>query len=97
MSDQSELDEILTNIIIDTGAKLTEIGWEKWGENVEDAKAALTKWRDDAVATQNLALLTRLQQEQYGMYDDYHDLVNIVPMSAIQAERAKLKEEKWYE
>ena len=39
-------------------------------------------------------VLDRLEQEQYGMYNDYHDLVDIIPMSYIAAERAKLKEVK---
>lgn len=52
---------------------------------------AILDWRNKQVE----AVLDRLEQEQDGMYDDYHDLwVDIVPMSAIQAERAKLKEVK---
>lgn len=35
------LDEILDNFLDGTEARLTEIGWERYGENVAEAKAAI--------------------------------------------------------
>jgi len=43
MSKDNTLDEILedNNILVGTGAKLTEIGYERLGENIQSAKQQL--------------------------------------------------------
>ena len=62
--------------------------------NFDNAKAALAKWRDDAVRTAQLDLLTRLEAEQFWAADDQYDAGQVVSLETLQAERAKLKEVK---
>ena len=44
-----ELGEILAKTIYDTGAKLTEVGWERWGDNLEEAKQAIKQLVADEI------------------------------------------------
>ena len=82
-----ELDEILAKTIYDTGAKLTEIGWERWGDNLEEAKQAILNWHNKQVKE----VLDRLEQNEMTMFNRNDTLIHAVPIIAIQAERALIE------
>ena len=53
MSDKPQtLYEILISTLNNTNARFTEIGWEWWVENIEEAKQAIEKLITEAVITE---------------------------------------------
>jgi len=63
---ESKVTEIVAMIPMFTGAKLNEIGWEKYGENEKDAIAKLL----ELICTEKLKLLAEVRERVVGE-DDY--------------------------